>query len=471
MFHILRRAALLFWVVFFLATPVRAATWNPNKTITDGELENYSSMSAAQIQLFLDQHGALGNYQTVDIDGMSKSAAEIIARVSRTYHLNPQFLLTLLQREQGIIDSTTISDSQLAWSTGYAICDDCSKTDPDLQQYRGFVNQLEQAGKRIRETFLTDIDQTGSTINGWGPGITQIIDQVFVTPENSATTALYIYTPHLAGNYLFWQIWQKWFNLQYPDGSLLTSNDPDDNTVWVINQGFKRPILTRAALISRFNPKNIVIATQEELARYPDGLPIRYPNYSLLRSAKGTVYLTADDTRRGFPSLRVFRALEFHEDEVIDVTDEELSAYTEGLPLAATTSYPRGSLLQDRATGGVYFVQDGIKQPIITKEIMTARFPDMSIVPLTTKQLASYRTGEPITFADGELVGVPGFPDIFVISEGSRRPIVSAATFTSMGWDWQDVIWTSEKALALHPLGDPIILDQNSDTSPVVTNF
>lgn len=468
----LRRIALVTFLGSLLCTEsVFAAIWNPNKIVTDADLENTSTMSAAQIQLFLEQHGGLGSYVTSDIDGAPRSAAQIIARVSKTYHLNPQLLITLLQREQSLVDSVFLSDAQLDWAVGYAICDSCDKSDPALAQYRGFTNQLEQSAKRIRETFLTDIDQTGSTISGWGPGIAKIVDEVVVTPENRATATLYTYTPHIAGNYLFWTIWQKWFDLRYPDGSLLTSNDPYDDRVWMIDRGFKRSIHSRAALLSRFNPKNIVIATQQELARYPDGVSIRYSNYSLLRSPRGGVYLTIDDSRRGFPSLRVFRALGFQEDDIIDVTDDELEAYLEGVPLAATTNYPSGALLQDVTAGGIYFVQDGVKQPIAAREILKARFSNLVVTAKNPEELATYPTGAPVLFADGELIGARGAPDIYVVSDGLRRPIPSAEIFLGMGWDWQDVIWTSEKAVLIHPLGEPIIPDQNLETPITVTNF
>ena len=178
-----------------------------------------------------------------------------------------------------------------------------------------------------------------------------------------------------------------------------------------------------------------------------------------MRSPRGTVYLIVDDTRRGFTSQEAFRSLGFVSDEIVDVTWEDLDAYIEGEPLTVETSYAQGTLLQDKTTGGVFYVENGEKHPIFSREILNNKFTNPDLTPVSSEDLESLERGDAVLFQDGTLTGVPGSPDVFVISEGMRRPIVDELTFYSFGWDWSQVVWTSERAVLEHPLGEPLELD------------
>ena len=198
---------------------------------------------------------------------------------------------------------------------------------------------------------------------------------------------------------------------------------------------------------------------------YEIGSPIQFPNYSLLRSPKGTVYLIVDDNRRGFKSQETFRALGFSSDEITDVTWEDLNVYEEGEPIDTQAVYPKGTLLQNNQTGGVFFVQNGIKHPIMSKEIYLSNFPSSTITPVKPDDLDAYETGDPLLFPDGTLVGVRESPEIFVISDGARHHIQDEATFITFGWKWNQTVWTNERSILLHPLAEPI--DTSIETSDV----
>lgn len=459
---------LLVTAIFFpIAPPIHAGVWNQNRILSDSDLEQYRSMSVEEIQTFITVRGALGAYVTVDVDGKMKRAADIIGRVAESYRLNPRFLLALIQKEQGLVEDTSLTEAQLAWATGYAICDRCDKDHPELQEFMGFANQLEQAAKRFREMYLPALAADGKTQTGWGVGVEKRADGVRVKPENRATAALYTYTPHLAGNHLLWRIWQKWFSLRYPDGTLLTSDHSKEPTVYLIQGGLKRPIDSMSTLLSRFDPRKIIEIPKEELATYGEGAPIRYPDYSLVRTPRGVIYLTVQDTLRGFPSREIFRTLGFKDDDVINVTDEELASFVEGKPLSAASAYPQGALLQDSTTGGVYYVAETSKFPIWSKELLRSRFPVRQITRVSPEELEHYETGAPLRFNDGELVAATGNPTVYVISEGRRRPIASEYTFLAMGWQWQQIIWTSEKVLALHELGDSVSAEAQTEVNIV----
>lgn len=425
-------------------------------------------MGTEAIQNFLLRHGSLGILLTPDTDGRMKTAAEIISRIARAYRLNPQFLIALIQKEQGIVEGKIPTDAHLAWATGYAVCDRCDRDHPELQPFAGFAIQLEQAAKRIREKFLTEIEVKGNTFTGWGPGIKKIVRGAKIIPANRATAALYTYTPHVAGNRLLWSIWNKWFNQKYFDGALLESDDPKDTRVWLIEFGKRREIKGKAVLLSRFDPKKIITVPREELARYDSGVPVQFPDFTILEDPDGDLYLTRGALRHQLASREVFRAIGFSPDDIVSVSWKELASYGEGSEIK-NAAYPLGVLLQDAAHGGVYYVEDGVKHPIWSREILKSRFAGRPIVKKSSAQLERYPTGTPTLFVDGELVGEAGKPTVYVVSRGLLRPIPSPDIFEGMGWRWEHIVWTNAKALSAHTVGEPIFLKENMAIAELAT--
>lgn len=428
-------------------------SFNPHYLVSDAEMLDVDSMNLRDIELFL-KRGGLSDFTTLDLDGIERTAAEILYNAAQASQISPKFLLVLLQREQSLVEDDFPSQRQLDWAMGYAVCDSCSKDDPRLAKFKGFAEQIHYAAMRIRESYLTDLESRGFTETGIGPGIEIQINGTTVVPVNFATSALYTYTPHLHGNENFVKIWDKWFSREYLSGSLL--QDSDTGGIWLIQHGLRRPITSRTAFYSRFNPNLVIPVNASDLENYEIGSPISFPNYSLLRSPTGTVYLIVDDEKRGFESQEAFRAIGFSPDEVVDVTWEDLDAYSEGLPIDVATVYPKGALLQDAQTGGVYYVQDGNKHPIHSREILMNRFENLSITAVDSEALHEYERSEPVLFSDGTLVAAEGSPDVFVISEGQRHHITDELTFSLFGWSFDQVVWTNERSVLLHPLADPI---------------
>lgn len=457
----MKRLFLVFLGLLLVVQPVIPAQAtpliiNPHYLVSDTEMLDSYSMSLLDVERFLIR-GGLKDYRGPDVNDVDRSAAQIIFNAAQEFELSPRFLLVLLQREQSLVEDDSPSQRQLDWAMGYAVCDDCSKEDPRIAKFKGFGNQVHYAAARIRESYLEDLDSRGFTETGMGPGIEVTIDGSLVTPVNNATAALYTYTPHLHGNENFARIWDRWFTYEYVNGSLLQNKE--DGGIWLISQGERRPITSRTAFYSRFNPDTLLQVSVSTLENYPIGSPISFPNYSLLRAPTGTIYLIVDDTRRGFTSSEAFRSLGFSTDEVVDVTWEDLEPYSEGEPLTVASTYLQGALLQDNTTGGIFYVKDSEKHPIYSREILTSRFPQTPITPVTPEDLDVFERSTPVLFQDGTLVAVPGSPDVFVISDGMRRHIGDELTFYTYGWDWDQIIWTNERAVLEHTFGEPLLVE------------
>jgi len=252
------------------------------------------------------------------------------------------------------------------------------------------------------------------------------------------------------------------------NGTLL--QDSATGAVWLIQYGVARPITSQTAFYSRFDPSLVIPVSSTEIEKYDQGAPISFPNYSLLRSPTGVVYLIVDDERHGFVSQEAFRAIGFSPDEIIDVTWEDLEPYTEGTPITAESIYPQGALLQDSTTGGIVYVENGVRHAIYSREILQSRFGNLPIVSVSSEDLETYERGVDVTFPDGTLVAVIGSPDVFVVSDGQRLPIMDEAAFLLYGWKWDQIVWTNERSVLLHPLGNAISSDFVDEDIEVASN-
>jgi hypothetical protein len=478
--------ALIFTFSLIISTNTTSAqtvnpNFNPNLIITDAELMDYDSLNVTQIQSFLQKYNSyLANYKTLNAHGTLKTAAEIIFDASnknydcsgvtltenpievekeikcrRITTVSPKFLLVLLQKEASLIEDTAPSQSHLDWATGYG-CPDNWTCNP---YYKGFGKQVNSAALQFlayvneQDRYTYKAGQTYTFSNPYGTISTQ---SMTVTPTNKATAALYNYTPHVFnGNYNVYKLYERYFPTQtprYPDGSLLQAKEQVG--VWLIQNGLKRPFLSKSALVSRYNLDKIIIVNESELDGYEKGSPISLPNYSIIRSSTDqNIYLIVDDSKRKFENEATLKKFGFNPDEIISATSQDLSYYTNGLPLTASSTYPTGALLRDPQSGGVYFVQNGIKAPIIDKVLLEKKFSGQNIIKATKEELAQYTKVSPLLFENGELLKSDSASTVYLIVNGQKRPFISGNDFEKLGYKWSNVINVSPQLLYLYPLG------------------
>jgi hypothetical protein len=473
-------SSLILATIFYWPSLARADGFDPNNIISDLEIMDYSTMDLNDIQKFLENKGSyLANYSCSDAFGVTRRASEIIYNAAvnnynceeaqnlsdspteeerrlkcRKIAINPKLLLVLLQKEQSLIEESAPSQRNLDWATGYG-CPDSGSCNP---RWQGFGKQINSAALQFKD--YLDKPQLYSYKAGGTYTFTNLYgtisqDPITVTPINQATAALYNYTPHVYnGNYNFYKIWQRYFTKIYPDGSLLQADS--EVGVWLLQNGQKRPFISKSALLSRFDPKKIIKVNKSDLDKYATGAPIKFPQYSLIRSPRGTIFLLVDDKKRGFTSLASFRKMGFNPEEVVNASWEDINSYIDGLPITATSTYPTGALLQDKKTGGVYFVFEGAKAPLVDKIFLSAKFKNKKIIKVKSDELTQYQTVGPVLFDDGELLKTPTSPYTYVISGGKKRLIASDKIFKSLGYKTENVIIAPPKVLYLYEAGAPI---------------
>ncbi len=202
-----------------------ASGFNPGNIISDQVMGNYNSMSINEIQSFLTEKGNCNNtnytlYQQLTKQypkitwhfenghfvclseerfgdgqtiGSGQTAAEIIYQAAQDYKINPQVIIVLLEKEQGLITDSYPNSYNYRAATGYG-CPDTAACDT---KYYGFKNQVRNAAAMFRSVLdggwsnypagRTNYVQYHPNRNCGGTNI-------YI--ENRATSALYRYTPY-----------------------------------------------------------------------------------------------------------------------------------------------------------------------------------------------------------------------------------------------------------------------------------
>lgn len=207
------------------AQAVAASEFRAGRIIDDAVFYNPGTMTVAQIQSFLDYkntgcttgYTCLNTYRTATrtiaatpmcatYQGAdSESAAAIIYKVAQSCGINPQVLIVMLQKEQGLITARTPSAGAYRSAMG-AGCPDTAACDSD---YYGFFNQVQYGAYLLKR-------YTQPTGTGYGTAYSSRYDRMYpvaewssiqfnpnaacgtqsVYVENQATHSLYVYTPY-----------------------------------------------------------------------------------------------------------------------------------------------------------------------------------------------------------------------------------------------------------------------------------
>ncbi len=203
------------------------ANFRPGNIISDYTMSDYNSMTIEEIDAFLHTHGNCNDTETyraewyptvhyhikdghyvcladeVFAEGIEygdlipegtpyRTAAQVIYDTAQEFRINPQVLIVLLEKEQGLISDSWPNSLQYRSATGYG----CPDTAPCNELYYGFVNQLDNAA----HLFRTVLDggwtnyPLGDNFIYYNPNRSCGGSNVFI--ENLATSSLYRYTPY-----------------------------------------------------------------------------------------------------------------------------------------------------------------------------------------------------------------------------------------------------------------------------------
>ncbi|MBF8280649.1 MAG: hypothetical protein HW383_422 [Candidatus Magasanikbacteria bacterium] len=451
---ILSAAAILSALLTPVLVQAQTLEFNPNQILSDEELQDYQTLTQKEIEIFLKAKGSgLAGRILPDITDAAKLASQIIFDAAQTYRINPRYILTLIQKEQSLAEDPTPSQRQLDWATGYGVCDGCSMNDPAIQKYKGFAKQIDYGAGSARFYLDNPTHPSLKRVNS-----TVMIDATPVVPLNIATAYFYTYTPHLHGNLVLWNVWNRWFTKIYPNGTVMQANG--DKDVWLIQNGLRRKFVNKAALVSRFDPKAIVTVSASDLLRFPEGAPIKFMNYSLLRAPNGVIFLLTDEVINPFVSEKVVRKFGYQPDEIIDVEEADIAGFEKGNFITSASIFPLGALLQDKKSKTIYWVKNGTRRVVGSPFIAKLTFPKSKIRVSSMKELSEYPLEiNPVRLPEGMLVAVKNTKQVYVISDGKRRYIPSETIMKGLGYNAKNIKYVDEATLTMHNEGEPVYLN------------
>jgi hypothetical protein len=186
-----------------------------------------------------------------------ESAAQIIYNAAQQYQINPEVILTTLQKEQGLITDNWPWTNEYSEAMGY----NCPDTPQGCTGFAGFVDQVQSAAAQYRN-YMNNPNNfdyiVGNNTVDFAPPSDGCTGSSVVDIQNQATAALYDYTPYqpdsnvLAktnptgsssgpgasvsgdscaayGNRNFWWYFNTWFGSSY--FNLNTTYDVGDDSV------------------------------------------------------------------------------------------------------------------------------------------------------------------------------------------------------------------------------------------------
>lgn len=447
----------------FLPGYTSADTFNPNHIIDDAVFNNTNTMTATAIDSFLNQFpnsciSPNNGFSAPDptgynptsgfIYGNNTSAGQVIYDAAQAYGINPEVILTTLQKEQSLVDgSAGCSVLRYAAATGYG-CPDGGTTynysGVDLYTINGTtvtsvsgtcVNTSLKVGfsqQVIRTAWLLEfgLQRSEGNINwavikgNWnnsddpqscyGGPMTQgtyvrcpsgaaayydgytTIDNTAVHMDTGATASLYWYTPHFAGNENFFNIYEGWFGTTILPVAFTAG---PGNPVYIQTDGYKFSVPSMALLQDYgIEPSAIQTVSQATINSVPTadfsttnispGVSYIIKSPSDTDSDGATVYLVSAGKRYEITSMTQFNDFGFNTANI---------AY---LPLSYIYSLPDGGPLSNFITTpshNVFEVSGGSKQIIFDNSTYQSLNPSGSASFVSSYMASLVPSGNPIT--------------------------------------------------------------------------
>ncbi|MFP5346597.1 MAG: hypothetical protein ACLGIA_06190 [Actinomycetes bacterium] len=429
------------------AQALTGSEFDPGNIITDTVFFDSGTMTAEQVQAFLDSKGShcrsgsvpcLKDYRQTTSDRPAEaklcqgytgrpdeSAAQIIVRVADSCGINPRVLIVLLQKEQGLVSSTQPTAAKYNTATGYG-CPDFAVCDT---QYYGFFNQVYSAARRFRSYGVSPgfRYQAGRTnLIQYNPNVSCGSKSVYI--ENRATAALYNYTPYVPneaalnflygtgddcsayGNRNFWRFFTEWFGSTQAGSFLVRSeNNP---TVYLLVDDAKYPVPSLALLsaLDRLGPVGVV--SQKFLDARATGPTMG----RLVRSTNGTIYFVDAGIKLYVPTCQMAADYGYSCSQTTLLPDAQLALLKTGPSLTSVF---------ETTSGKRFFVQGAAKREVYDAQSLASAGVPATSVRLLESALDHLPYGTPV-IRDG-VVARSRATGALTLHQGGRGSAVGAA--------------------------------------------
>ncbi|WP_133241687.1 hypothetical protein [Microbacterium sp. Gd 4-13] len=352
-------------------TPVLAANlanFNPGRIVSDAVFFDSSTMGEQEIQDFLDSKVRTcrsgytclkDTYDTTRVTsadamcgayagGGRERASRIIYNVARACGINPQVILVMLEKEQGLVTHTWPSDFRYRAAMGQG-CPDTAACDA---RYYGFFNQVYGAAWQLKR--YANPSGTSQFFTWYAPGRTWNVlyhpnrdcGSSPVRIDNQATADLYYYTPYQPnaaalragygegdgcssyGNRNFYNYFTDWFgSTETPAAALIKATDA--NEIYLISGGVRHHVVNSADLAifeARLGTFRVVPSN------YVSSLPLGNSALRLARDARdGAMYLLQPGgTKHHLRSVELVERYGFRMDDYLALSPSLVDKFPTG---------------------------------------------------------------------------------------------------------------------------------------------
>ncbi len=496
----------LFSSSFAFAAESVQSGFNPNKLIDDKVFSNSKTMSASDIQKFLENKGSvLANTSNSFISQLkepvnnqalkekledpsassttNRTAAELIYDAARSSGLNPQVILVTLNKEQSLITGRqNATAEQLQRALDFSMGFGCPDSQPCGEIYKGFYFQLFGgvdaennrylgAAKSLMKSFETpggrgpwfnggaakvgDTITLGNTLGGY-EGVQA---EQSITLSNSATAALYRYTPHVFnGNYNFWRFFKLWFgsgsssdNDSKATGNLIKSSSKGD--VYIVENGGRYKLLSFVAKAHNIKLSKAKKVSKSTFNNYPDKGLYGVPDNTLIK-VDGKYFLFTSNQKRAI-SEQAIKDRGLKTSNAISVTASEADQFTTGAEITISD----GAVLKAATNPAVYLLTEG-KLKIFTYATYLQYGANNSVQVVDDSVINKYQKDGMVLPKAGSLIKSFNSPTVYLYEDGKKKPM-DGEIYRNRGFAGQTVYELTDPEMNALQLG-PFPLPANN---------
>lgn len=509
----LKQSILLFATALIVALPTQVfaqgsvdADFNPNELISDSQFSDTKSMSGAgAIQKFLESKSSVLANTSPDFLTMLRepqntslkealedphpnkdtlrTAAELIWDASQSSGINPQVVLVTLNKEQGLITGNFAPD-RVQRSLDYAMGFGCPDSGGCGETYKGFYHQLfgglDAEGSRYLGS-VKSLMRSFTTPGGRGPfyngGAAKVGDTIVlgntlggyegvqaqqtITIKNSATAALYRYTPHVFnGNYNFFRYFKEWFG--FSGGSLMKVRG--DKNLYVVENGSLYTASPFVAQLRGLSSASARTVSSKELRKYGTRKVYGPPDNTIVKYNDKLFVFIGNVMKPASESVIKQRGL--NPNSAISIGDADAGTFEKGSPLTP----PDGSVIRGQKGTAVYLVESGILR-LFTAETFVQYDAEKILQIVPDAELESYPKDGLVAQKTGSLVKISISPTVYLIENGYKYGL-TAELFSNRGLSFKDIRVVTQEELNKFPNGGLAIPKNNtaikSATNPTV---
>lgn len=251
---------------------------------------------------------------------------------------------------------------------------------------------------------------------------------------------------------------------RWPSGTLIRAQNR--SKVYWLEDDIKRAIPSPAVFNARgFKWDDIKEVSEDEVDSYADGDSLGYPDGTLIKGSRPTVYVVSGGRKRPFVSAQAFEGLGYNWGNIQEVDDGHLNIYEDDANIDAQSSHPEGALIRVIGKPTVFKIEGGKRKPIPSLGVFnTHKFDWKKVLVVSALHRDKFSETNSLNYPDGSLLSAPN-GKVYKIDNGKKRWIRTLKDFNGAGCKWGNVVKASNEEVADFEEGEDVVGDDLATTA------